>query len=168
MAVAFFSLSLLFMIWISQDFIRVFGGARGLPGWHVLASPPLSSPFTHAPLRYPFPLPPTAASATKLIVSLHFTPARRHAQPLLAARARFSRSWDRGRERGGGTVGLTRVLGELSATNHGPVPLWFPFSCFFLPYPLFLVVLYPMLQSGEPLGYWKSLLPGRVLSQMNF
>lgn len=84
----------------------------------VLPLSPIASPT----LRYPFPLPPTAASATKLIVSPHFTPARRHAQPLLAALARSSRSLGGGRERGGGTGGLAIVLGEHSVTVHEPVP----------------------------------------------
>lgn len=120
--------------------------------------PPPSSPFNPRSGTL-FPLPPTATSATKLIVSPHFTPARRHAQPLLAARARSSRSWGGGRERGGGTGGLASVRGERSATVHGPVSFWSPFSLFLaLTYPLFLVVLYPMFWIGGPWGYWEPLL----------
>lgn len=105
----FFSLSLL-MIWISQLSIRVLRGARvaGIALGLIAHSP---GPFSLR--RVPFPLPPTTASATKLIVSTHFTPARRHAQPLLAARARLSRGWGLGREgrRSWRTLG---VLGERS------------------------------------------------------
>lgn len=50
---SFLSLSLLFMIWISQLSIRVLGGARGLPGKHFLASPP-SLQSLQPPLWYPF------------------------------------------------------------------------------------------------------------------
>lgn len=52
------------MIWISQHFIRVLGGARGLPGWHFLASPPPFSPFTHTP-PVPFSLAPYCCLGNK-------------------------------------------------------------------------------------------------------
>lgn len=119
MAVAFF----LIVIIYDLDLAALYPGLRwrarvaGIALSH--AHPPtLSSP----PPWSPFPLPPTAASATKLIVSPQFTPARRHAQLLVAALARCSRSLGGGRERGKETGGLASVLGEHYATVHGPVP----------------------------------------------
>lgn len=120
MAVAFF---LIVIIIYDLDLAALYPGLRwrarvaGIALSH--AHPPtLSSP----PPWSPFPLPPTAASATKLIVSPQFTPARRHAQLLVAALARCSRSLGGGRERGKETGGLASVLGEHYATVHGPVP----------------------------------------------
>lgn len=121
MAVVFF---LIVIIIYDLDLAALYPGPRWrarVAGMALFSRHPLPPVPSHTPLRYPFPLPPTAASATKLIVSPHFTLARRHAQLLLAALARSSRSWDGGRERGGGTGGGS-VLGELSATDQGPVP----------------------------------------------
>lgn len=59
----------------------------------------LPSPAMRAPWGPPHPVPlaptPSAASATKLIVSAHLTPARRHAPPGAAApaRSRGGRGW---------------------------------------------------------------------------
>ncbi|KAH0506141.1 Matrin-3 [Microtus ochrogaster] len=55
--------------------------------------------------------PPFAVWATKLIVSTHFTPARRHAQPLLL-RLRVSAALGFGEERGQGTGRLTVSQGS--------------------------------------------------------
>ena len=122
--------------------------------------PPPPPQSLHPPhLRYPFPLLPAAASATKLIVSPHFTPARRHALPLLAALARSSWGLGGGRERGGGTGGLPCVLVERFVTVREPVPFWSVFSSFFdIPYPLILVTLYSVLGLRGPLEYWQLLL----------
>lgn len=119
MAVAFF---LIVIIIYDLDLAALYPGPRwrarvaGMALYCSL-SPPSPPVPSHTPLRYPFPLPPTAAWQQSSLFLPHFTPARRHAQPLVAARAR-SRSWDGGKERGGGIDGLAGVLGELSATDH--------------------------------------------------
>lgn len=115
----FFSLSLLFMIWISQHFIRVLGGARGLLGWHFLApSSPLSSPFAHTPLWYSFPLLPQGRQATKLIVS---PPVYACASPRAAPtrRACVFPKLGEGRERGGGTAGWRASWGSFLQRTTG-------------------------------------------------
>lgn len=117
MAVAFF---LIVIIIYDLDLAALYPGPR----WRARvagialsrAPPPFSTLFTSP--RVPFPLPPTAASATKLIVSPQFTPARRHAQPLLAARAHYSRSW--GGERGAeGLAGWRASEGSVLQPSSG-------------------------------------------------
>ena len=77
------------------------------------SAPPHPLPFpSNTPLRYPSPLPPRAAWQQSSLFLPHFTPARRHAQPLVVARARFSWSRNGGRKKDGGTGGLANVLGS--------------------------------------------------------
>lgn len=140
------------MIWISQHFIRVLAGARGLPGWHFLASPPPPSPFTHAP-PVPFFLAPHCRLGNKAhCFSPLYACASPRAAPACCACALLPKlGWGEKK----GAAGLANALREPSATDHGPVSFWFLHSRFFRflipPYPpplFFLVILHPMLQIG--------------------
>lgn len=154
------------MIWISQHFIRVLGGARGLPGWHFLASPPPSSPFTRTP-PVPFSLAPYCCLGNKAhCFSPLYACASPRAAPACCACALLPKlGW--GKKKGRRDWRRERPRGAFCNR---------PRACTFLipllrflrfPMLLFLVILHPMLRIGEPLGYWDSLLPRRVLSQMN-
>lgn len=103
MAVAFF----LIVFICNLDLLALYPGLRrrARAAGIVLSSilqPPVFATADCPACGHPFPSPPTTTAATKLIVSTDFTPARRPAQPLLAARARSSWLWwgERQRRRG--------------------------------------------------------------------
>lgn len=90
------------MIWISQHFIRVLGGARGLPGWHFLASPPsLQSLHTH-PSGTLFPCPHCRLGNKAHCFSPLYACASPRAAPACCACALLLKLGWRGRERGRG------------------------------------------------------------------